>query len=177
VELIRVTYNISREGLGRAVLNVSGVALGRMLRCPEPWDTLSCEKRDRYRKLYEWCRSFDPNSELNRAIIESNPGPKCHTLVRRNPARPRHLAYLNTNRIIHDLNRRLEEHEICVGFFADRKLCITKKYMQKLLQSKEDWPNIPDHTKRLFIKMKHWSECSDEKFLALKKMQQIAHSK
>jgi hypothetical protein len=176
VEQIRVEYRISREILGRHIMNMSGMALGKMLRYPEPWETLSEERRDRYRRLAHWCYSFDPNSDENRALMEEINHPAKGS-SRRKLCMPRSSVELDTTRIAHELVKRLGEHDICIGYFADRRLSITKKYMQKLLSSDLHWANLPDHVRRLFEKMKFWCERSDAEFANLKRMQAVSYSK
>jgi hypothetical protein len=181
VEQIRVNYRISREVLGRNVMDMSGMALGKMLRYPEPWETLSEEKRDRFRKLAAWCYSFDPNSDQNRALIHET----LHHIQggsyfgRRHACMPRLNVKLDTAKIVRELTRRLGEHDICIGYFADRKLSITKKYMHKLMTVERDmpWEIMPHHVRRLFGKMKFWCERSDAEFANLKRMQALSYTK
>ncbi len=173
-ERIRFRYNISREALGRSILGISGLVLGRLLRCPEPWDTQSKEMQSRYRQLAEWCDSFDPSAAHNRALMSqqvtkaNGRGPDPGT-------KARYMSPVNTVRVARELRKRLDKHSVCSGFFADRKLGITKKFFEKLMSSRVEWAHIPDHVKRLYVKMKAWCECSDEVFVEFKELQTYAN--
>jgi hypothetical protein len=144
-------------------MGISGSALGNMLRNPQPWDTMHETNRDRYRKLHEWCYSFDKNKPENRRMILESKG----NFFRKKFV-PKYTHELDVVRIGRDLVDLLKKHGICIGFFAYRKLLITKKHFEKLLINKIGWNKLPDHTKKIYEKMKYWTERSEQEFLAVK---------
>ncbi len=164
-ESTRVQFNISREQLGRTIVGVSGSALGNMLRNPQPWDTMHESNKERYRKLHEWCNSFDKNTPENRKMINDSKGNYF-----RKKFVPKYKDELDVEQIARDLVELLKKHGICIGFFAYRKLLITKKHFEKMLTNKLEWNKLPDHTKKIYEKMKYWTERSDEEFRAVKEI-------
>jgi hypothetical protein len=152
-------------------MGISGFALGNMLRNPQPWDTMQEASRERYRKLHEWCHTFDKDKPENRRMILYSKGSYF-----RKKFVPKYRHGLDVVQIARDLTDRLKKNGVCVGYFAYRKLFITKKHLEKLLTNKLEWSKLPDHTKKIYEKMKYWTERSDEEFRALKQAHDVCGS-
>jgi hypothetical protein len=177
VESLRIMHKISREVLGRTILDISGVTLSYLLRSPDPWISLSEEKKTRYRKLYSWCCSLSQNPSHD--LISSSGGgggkpalplPADTHAVIKNPRRGhRGDTELNTLEIGRDIRHLLSMYDIKFGFFANRRLFISKIYFSQLLSGQRGWDELSDDDKKLFRKIYMWTQATPDEFNHLKR--------
>jgi hypothetical protein len=184
VDALRLKDRISREVLGRELLGVSGVTMRYILNSPDPWDKLRNERKNRYRKLHAWCCFVESGgriccprdtklAQIHGRLIKNRDFRRCPMSAKGNMLADSSALMINVDlkELARSLSSILEKYEISSGYFANRRLHISKIYYDELMQqlaSGQEWSAMRPDDQLVLTKAYAWTQASHEQLAELK---------